>query len=156
VGRSIVQDWVTGLGLRHQGVLMGAIRGCDTAPRHDPSKLLSRCLRAEVLNAHVGDQSKAKTFMERVDEPELLYRMKSFLDNCDQYPLHFVMHLLHATEVIGYQHPDEPTRRLWCAFYFKACKKLHVAPETVAEMDHRLNLDEDSFHKAQDTSLDRS
>lgn len=31
---SIIQPWVENIGLRHQGVLVSAMRGCDTAPRH--------------------------------------------------------------------------------------------------------------------------
>ena len=36
------------LGLRHQGVLISAMRGCDTAPRSDPSKVIQRILRGAV------------------------------------------------------------------------------------------------------------
>lgn len=151
--RSILQDWAMGLGLRHQGVLLGAVRGCDTAPRHDPSKLLSRSLRAEFLNAHVGDQSKARTFIQRVPPAELAERMKTFLDGCDQYPVHFVMHLIHAAEVIAYHHPSVSTSHLWREFYFKACRKLHLQPETPAMLQARLNADEEAFFKEQDTTI---
>lgn len=37
---SIWQEWAQNLGLRHQGVLIAGVgRGCDTAVRHDPSKI---------------------------------------------------------------------------------------------------------------------
>lgn len=151
--KSILQDWVMELGLRHQGVLVAAVRGCDDVPRHDPSKLLARCLRGEILNAHVGDASKARTFIQVVSEDELADRMKAFLDNSDHYPHHYVMHLVHAAEVVGYKHPKMLSRDMWLAFYEKACKKLHVNPETNEQLDARLNADEKTFFAAQDTTI---
>lgn len=152
--KSILKDWVMELGLRHQGVLVAAVRGCDTAPRHDTSKLLSRCLRAEILNAHVGDETKAKTFIERVSDGELAQRMKAVLDNHDQYPHHFIMHFVHAAEILGYKLPKTSvTKVLWLGFYSKACRKLHMNPESEFQLDARLNADEDSFHAAQDATL---
>ena len=50
---SILQNWVMNLGLRHQGVLVSSIRGCDNAPRHDPSKIIQRLLRGSILIPHV-------------------------------------------------------------------------------------------------------
>lgn len=59
MGKSVLQDWVTELpGLRHQGVLISAVRGCDTAARHSADKKLVRSLRCAVLNAFVGDPEK--------------------------------------------------------------------------------------------------
>lgn len=152
--RSILQDWVQELGLRHQGVLVASVRGCDTAPRHDPSKLLSRCLRAEILNAHVGDAFKAKTFIEQVSSAELEERMNAFLKNCDHYPHHFVMHFVHAAEVVGYHGPSAEARMRWRGFYLRACNRLHMNPETSEQLDARLNADEESFAAAQDTPPD--
>ena len=65
---SILLPWVTELGLRHQGVLLSAIRGCDTAPRNDASKNLVRCLRAELLLPHCGDPRKSASFIEAGDD----------------------------------------------------------------------------------------
>jgi hypothetical protein len=42
----ILQEWVARLGLRHQGVLVTAIRGCATMPKEDAS--VSK--RGELLN----------------------------------------------------------------------------------------------------------
>ena len=41
----IMQEWTQIIGMRHQGVLVSAMRGCDLAPRHDPSKFAQRLLR---------------------------------------------------------------------------------------------------------------
>jgi hypothetical protein len=143
--RSILQDWVTGLGLRHQGVLLTAVRGCDTAPKDDPSKLLTRCIRAELLNAHCGDAAKAATFIERVDWATLNDRFAAFRRSLDHYPHHYVMHVVHAIEIIGYKHPDPSTRNRWHYYYLSLARGLHVNPETEAELDERLNADEETF-----------
>lgn len=145
MGRSIVQDWVQDLGLRHQGVLMTAIRGCDTAPKNDPSKLFVRCYRSVVLNAHCGDPARAKTFIEAVSGDELLSRFEDFRKNLDHYPHHYVMHLIHSIEIIGYKHPDWSVRAKWHAFYLILCNGLHLAMESQAELDHRLDADEETF-----------
>lgn len=149
----ILQEWVAGLGLRHQGVLLSAVRGCDTAAKQDPSKLLARCLRAAILRAHCGDAARAKTFIEQVGGDELWLRMAAFLRSADQYPHHYVMHLVHAAEVVGYKHPDEDVAFYWRTFYFAACRGLHVTPETEAELDARLDADEEDFAHGQQESV---
>jgi hypothetical protein len=65
---SILQSWVEKLGLRHQGVLVSAMRGCDLAPRHDPSKLAQRLLRGAVLEPHCGRVVKPVSYI--VVEPD--------------------------------------------------------------------------------------
>jgi hypothetical protein len=142
--KSVLQAWVMSLGLRHQGTLLTAVRGCDTAPKNDHSKLFVRCLRAEILNAHCGDPEKAKTFIERTDGDELLRRFNFFRRNCDHYPHHYLMHLLHAIEIIGYKGPAGRCG-YWRAFYVQLCLGLHLTPETEYELDHRLNADEETF-----------
>jgi hypothetical protein len=47
---SILQDWVTTTGLRHQGVLMAAVRGCDTLPRPAAAKTIARYYRESHCN----------------------------------------------------------------------------------------------------------
>lgn len=145
MAKSIVQDWVAELGLRHQGCLMSAVRGCDGVPREDPSKAVVRALRGVLLNAHCGDAPKAATFIEKPSTEELLRRFNVFLASTDHLPLHFVLHLLHAMEIIGYKHPDIRTRATWRAFYTSLCIKLHLNWEEEDQLDHRLNLDEESF-----------
>jgi hypothetical protein len=148
--QSILQEWVMELGLRHQGVLLGAIRGCDTVPKEDPAKHLVRCLRAEVLNAHCGDAAKAKTFMEGVTDAELRKRMDDFFKyGFDHYPNHYVIHFLHAAEILGYKHESIVRCGIWREFYLRFVKKLHLSPETEAQLDERLNKNEHEFFAAQ-------
>jgi hypothetical protein len=143
MSQSVLQDWVMELGLRHQGVLLTAVRGCDTAPKDDASKTLVRSLRNEFLNCFCGDPKKARTFIESVEEDELHERMIAFLKNCDHYPQHYVSHLMHAVEIVGYKKPCGH----WLWFYTNLCRGLHVTPETEEELDERLGDEEESFGK---------
>lgn len=142
---SILQDWVVKLGLRHQGVLLTAVRGCDTSPKEDASKKFTRCLRAVILNPHCGDAAKAATFIEKVDTEELKSRFRAFRKDLDHLPHHYVMHFVHATEIIGHKHPGSFVAGLWKGFYFDLCRGLHVNPETEEQLDDRLNADEETF-----------
>lgn len=147
---SILYPWAEALGLRYQGVLVSAIRGCDTAPKNDASKDLARSLRAEVLRTHVSDPTLSKSFIEKVPNEAVAARMSAFVKNWDHYPLHYVMHLVHAAEIIGYHHENLVTRHMWCVFYQKCCHKLHMKPETKEELAKRLEADEDTFFANQD------
>jgi hypothetical protein len=142
---SILQGWVEGLGLRHQGVLLTAIRGCDTAPKNDASKRFVRCYRSVVLKAHCGDAKKAASFIDGVDEGELASRFDEFRRDLDHYPHHYVMHMLHAIEIVGYKHSDKEVAKNWLFMYSILCKGLHVNYETEMQLDSRLNADEASF-----------
>lgn len=148
--RSILQDWVQELGMRHQGVLVSSVRGCDTAPKEAGSKALTRYFRSAVLNAHCGDPTKAKSFIEVPDYDMFKAAEERFFAEWDSMPLHFAMHFVHAAEIVGYYHPDQCNGKgsvaaLWYNFYLRACKKLHVNSETKAQLDMRLNADEESF-----------
>ncbi len=139
---SVLQRWVERLGLRHQGVLMSCVRGCDGVPKDDPSKLLARCLRAVLL---VSLDEKPTSFIEKVDDKELERRMIAVLKNHDHYPVHYIMHLAHGTEIIGYKHPTVSIRLRWHWFYKQLCKCFHLNPETEAALDERLGAEENKF-----------
>lgn len=142
---SIVQDWAAELGLRHQGVLVSAVRGCDSIPKEDPMKDLVRYYRACLLRAHVGDPRKASSYMIWVEGFEqfksiALPVLKSF----DHYPTHFMLHFLHASEIIGYKGPY-PMAEWWRWFYKDMVRRMHLNVETEEELDRRLNANEAEF-----------
>ena len=147
MNKSVLQDWVSTLGLRHQGVLLTIVRGCDTVPKHDDCKHLARVLRGLFLNCHCGDPRKAATFIEHADTQEIWRRAVKVRKNVDHLPFHYVMHLVHAIEILGYYHPDEKMREICDAIYYDFCKGMHINPETKAQLDERLNADEDTFAK---------
>lgn len=102
---SILQVWVEELSLREQGVLLCVARGCDLTPKF-PLDSPERKLVAYVRHC----------FMVPADPREVDYQPGSFMSasppidfrpSCvGHYPLHWVMHLVHALEVIAYRHPD--------------------------------------------------
>lgn len=142
---SIIQNWVSELGLRHQGVIVSAVRGCDTLPKEAAAKTLSRFFRGCVLNAHCGSVKGAKTYMaEPTDEIEFQRVAARFFQEWDALPFHYVIHFVHATEIVGYYREDW-LGVLWKDFYLRACRKMHITPETKDELDERLNKDEASF-----------
>jgi hypothetical protein len=153
---SILYPWVMELGLRHQGALMSAMRSCDTAPRHDPSKMLSRVMRASVLTPHSGrfPEERASYIVWVKDERQWWDEYTSpFLRSYDQYPNHFVVHILQAAEIIGYCAPlfECPFfGARWREFYDRMCLSLHVNPETPGQMHTRLNADGETFVRNQD------
>jgi len=155
IKKSILQDWVLNLpGLRHQGVLLTAVRGCDTSPKEDSSKAITRCMRETMLNCFVGDSSKSVCFIEKVSDDELQLRMKNYLHSLDNYPCHYLMHSIHAAEIIGYFHPDSHTASRWSTFYRNACHKLHLYPERLDQLNARLLKDEAVFGLAQDARFE--
>jgi hypothetical protein len=141
----ILKPWVMDLGLRHQGVLVSAVRGCDTSPKNDATKALTRCYREVILESYNGNPAKAASFIELVDHDELLNRFNNFRKNCDHLPTHYVLHFMHAAEIIGYYHPDSSVREDWSWFYFKMCDAMHMNMETKEQLEKRLNAPEDMF-----------
>ena len=49
-----------------------------------------------------------------------------------------MLHLCHAAEIVGYQHPDEQIKTTWGKFYYSMCKAMHLNPETREQMMERL------------------
>lgn len=144
--KTIIQPWAATLGLRHQGVLVSAIRGCDTEMKEGPGKWLTRFYRASVLRAHVGDPAKAASFMSWTESrAEFEAKAKRVLDSFDQMPNHWVMHMLQAAQVCGYYYPDPEKRSWWLWFYLKWVRKMHLYPESEEQMNERLNATEDEF-----------
>ena len=126
------QDWLDTLTLKQQTVLISAIRGCDGAPRDDPSKPFVRALRARVLNTAVDGPCN---FMgAKITQADI----ERFLKALDPYPMHWLMHFIHAVETIGYGHPDWAVASWWSKLYRQFCHALHVVPEERCMWDQRL------------------
>jgi hypothetical protein len=139
---SVLQSWVEKSGLRHQGVLVSAIRGCDNISKEDASKPLIRAYRGFILQSF---DKKPSSFIEYVDKDELICRMNALVKNFDHYSIHFILHLLQAAEIIGYKHPDVWVKTAWLWFYNRMCKKMHVNSETDEQLDNRFNANETIF-----------
>lgn len=137
--KSVLRDWVMELPLRHQGVLVAAIRGCDGAPKENSAKPLVRALRYAVLNpADEREVGMPSAFMAPGFSDE---ELRGFLRDWDHYSVHFVQHLMHACEVVGYRGPGAKIAVPFRKAYWRIVEKLHLHPETPDEMNDRLTED---------------
>lgn len=134
-GRTVVQDWVSHLPFRMQAVLLSALRGCDGKPKEDPSKKLTRKLRGVMLHPAFSDVALGTFLNDEVRKEHVAH----FLRNLDPYPMHWLMHFAHATEIVGYYHPDDEIRRWWQGIYGGICEAMHLVPEPKEMLDHRLS-----------------
>ena len=144
---SSVRKWVWDVPWMQQGVLFSAIRSADGISQEDNSKIIIRGYRNVILKpAHnIG------SFLGKIPPQDKLEEaMKKFVDAFGHYPNHFVLHLVHAAEIIGYQHPNELIRKTWENFYFEMCKAMHVNPETKEQMMNRLKDNPEVVKKSEE------
>lgn len=72
--------------------------------------------------------------------------MVAVLTNHDHYPIHYLMHMMHGSEIIGYKYNNDPwVRDLWYWFYAKLAKCFHLNIETEDQLDARLGACETTF-----------
>jgi len=150
---SVQPTWCLDLSLQQQSVLLLAARGPDGIAKSHPCKAIQRAYRGTVLVAAKFGRplywgEKADSFMS-LDEiaswERWQYLVEDYLRFVDSLPHHFIMHLLHGAEILGYKHVAEPgqpegvMRQRWLYFYHQGCRDLHLAFETEAQMDDRLN-----------------
>lgn len=141
---SVLHDWVHTLPFQQQALLMTGMRGPDGHDKHCHAKAIVRFLRGAVLKP-AGDWNGTNNndFMwgqYKYLHVEIFEQLsQAFFDDHDAYPHHFLMHLIHCAEVVGYKHPDNEVRSYWLEFYMAACDSFHMYPETMEQMDDRLN-----------------
>jgi hypothetical protein len=131
---SVVQVWLSELNWKQQTVVLTALRGCDGIEKENPSKVLSRLLRGDILM----NADNSSSYMKKFTAWEVNESIKKLFDDLDRYPIHFITHLCHAAEIIGYKHPDENIRRFWFSVYLEFCMAIHVNAETENQLDERL------------------
>lgn len=133
---AIQQEWTLRLALRMQSLLMLAMRGPDGAPKHGTAKVLLRELRSVVLvPAFPG---KPDSFMGTQAGHCDWSVAEEFAENHDEYTHHWLMHFIHAAEVVGAFHPDNVVRAFWWNFYVRMCHAFHMNPEDHAALVSRL------------------
>ncbi len=133
------------------------MRGPDENNKYNAAKAIIRYLRGVVCKpAGDWDGTNNNDFMwgeytKNVEQSHQHQKLpdridnvfKSYADNFwqdhDEYPHHFIMHLVHCAEVVGYYHPDKTVRSHWKQFYLDAVKAFHMNPETMLELESRLN-----------------
>lgn len=124
------------LPIRMQSTMILSLRGPDACAKHNTAKELLRQLRSVVLvpafpgtmDSFMGDQ-KGYTDISIVN---------AFLDDHDEYPHHWLMHFVHAVEIVGQFHPDDRIREFWWQLYLFLCQAFHMHPENIEELHRRL------------------
>ena len=134
----VLQDWMENLSLKQQTVVLSGFRGCDGMPKEDPSKQLARILRGSILK-NAGTE---KTSFLKLDLDNTV--VDQFVADLDKYPNHYVIHLTHAAQIVGYYHPLEECREFWHDFYLRIVNAFHMVPETKEDNDFRLRDGVDS------------
>ena len=137
--RSVLQDWVMELPLREQGTLMTAVRGCDLTPKYpldsQERQLVAAIRGAFMVPADPREMDVVGGFM-RSSPPA------NFKPSClGHYPHHWVMHVLHAVEVIAYRHPDTAVWYIWMPIYHSIVQSLHLNVETFEQFEQRMTED---------------
>jgi hypothetical protein len=130
---SVFKAWIFKLSYRMQAVLVLALRGCDGRGKEDNAKAVTRALRGLILN----QTDSTNGFSNQTGVPDKA-KADAWLEDLDAYPLHFVMHTIHAAEIVGYKCPKEGIAQFWLNFYLRSVKALHLMPETEAQLDVRL------------------
>jgi hypothetical protein len=136
---SVLHDWVHSLPFQMQAVLLTAIRGADGMPKHDNSKPIVRYLRGVVIKPAgnwLGHNDNDFMWGDWKLFPEFVINLSKDHDNI---PHHFLMHLIHAGEVIAYHHPCAQICTWWMYFYSEMCYSFHMNMETNVQLDLRLN-----------------
>lgn len=143
---SVQPRWCRDLPLQQQSVLMLAARGADGTAKHHPCKPVQIAYRGTVLVAAKYGRclewgEGADSFMSLdvlANDAAWADAVKLFFRNADGLPHHFLMHLMHGAQILGFKHPDERFRERWHKFYLAMVNDMHLHPESEADMDERL------------------
>lgn len=139
MNETVLHDWVCGLPFQMQALLLTAMRGPDENNKYNAAKAIIRYLRGAVIKP-AGDWRGNNNNDFMWGEYEKFYIFSNtFWQDHDEYPHHFIMHLVHCAEVVAYKHPNIRVCEHWLRFYNEACKSFHMQPETEKQMDKRLN-----------------
>lgn len=64
--------------------------------------------------------------------------VEKFVNQLDHYQMHWLMHFLHAVEIVGYHHPHAELRAWWHDLYLTIVDALHLRPESFEDNQTRL------------------
>lgn len=143
---SVQPEWCRALTVQQQSVLLLAARGPDGVEKLSPCKAVQRAYRGTVLVAAVygrplkwGERGDSFMSLDDLDDDARWgTAVDAFFGTLDSLPAHYVKHMMHGAEILGYKHPDPKFRERWRAFYERIVVDMHLAPESEADMDRRL------------------
>lgn len=125
----VLQKWVQELTWKEQSAILTSIRGSDEFYIPQLRSLVRWIRRTTLYDADLNG-----TFVKHGALPS-----KGELKPCLEYMrVHFVSHLMHTLEIIGYRCPDDDIAEIAEGYYVNMCDILHCNPETREEMDVRL------------------
>lgn len=129
--RCVLQEWMFDLSLKQQTVVLTGLRGCDGSGKYASCKPFVKKLRSVVLK-NASNLANTKFMYNEISDEDVETM------EWDEYPMHFVSHLMHAVEIVGYHHPDPEIQGWFYRLYLSMVDKFHLYPETKAQCDHRL------------------
>ncbi len=152
---SVIQEWVHEIPIMQQSVLFSAIRGPDTLPKEHVAKFLLRWYRRCILVSAMHGKEGVGMVVTRPNEPDggsftgpacgpwtpypdIDAVLDAYINGADDGPHHFYLHLMHASQILGYHHPTILTAMFWKVAYHRMVKAMHVQPETREQMMRRL------------------
>lgn len=146
VRNTVIPPWMESISLQQQSVILLALRGPDGVRKHHPAKIVHCAYRGTILRAaergrflHWGEEADTFMSMGDIADPERWnHAIRQFFHHVDELPHHYVAHLAHAAQIIGYCHPVHEVASAWKRFYERWCDDLHVTPETHEQMNERL------------------
>lgn len=139
IKETVLHDWVCDQKFQIQALLLTAMRGPDENNKYNAAKSIIRYLRGVVIKPAGNWLGKNDNDFMWGEYDKFNAFANTFWQDHDEYPHHFIMHLVHCAEVLGYCHPDEQIGLDWLSFYYNACNAFHMNPETKAQMLNRLN-----------------
>ena len=132
---SVLQEWVMKLPLKMQATLISAVRSCD-GELPGPHKELTKMVRKKIL---IAAHKNPKSFLNAQFDTQLFNIADDFISHHDHLPIHFVTHLMHAIEVIGYYYPVVKIRLKYMKVYEVWCARMHLRHETKHMLEKRLS-----------------
>lgn len=139
LAESVLHTWVHQLTFQMQALLLTSMRGPDENNKYNSAKAITRYMRGTVIKPAGNWGGKNDNDFMWGDYDVFNEYAKTFWSDHEEYPHHFIMHLVHCAEVVGYKCPDVWTAHCWKQFYYDSCKAFHMNPESEEEMDARLN-----------------
>lgn len=126
----VLRDWMGDLPWKMQSVILSALRGPDT--QYSPNlKKVVRWMRVTTQN----NADPSHSYMQQEPLPSLDDIEKEVVFS----NLHYVTHLLHAIEIIGYKHPDKGVAKTAREYYEGIAREFfHLNPETESQLEERL------------------
>lgn len=130
---SVVRPWINNLSFKQQTVLLTALRGVDGKEKQDASKPFCKAMRMTILQNVSPGCGTFMSFEITGDD------VAKFSENIDHYPIHWVLHFIHAAEIIGYHCPHSLLGNWWKNFYLTLVNAMHLQPETLEDLEVRLS-----------------